>query len=264
MHDKGKVFLVGGGPGDPGLLTVKALDLLRSADVVVYDRLVSTAILDLIPGGVSRIAVGKAVGCHTMKQEEINELLANLAASGRRVVRLKGGDPFIFGRGSEEALYLRSRGIKFEVVPGVTAAAACSAYAGVPLTHRGLSRGVRMVTGHFRDDEAIDLDWRALSDPQATLVIYMGLANLSRIFDGLLAEGMDPLTPAMAIQEGTTARQQRVLGTLSDLPERVRKAGMEPPVLVVVGATVALAESLDWFQPQEEILGATAHCIGGA
>lgn len=265
MQHKGKVYLVGAGPGDPGLLTIKALELLRGSDVVVYDRLVSPAVLDLIPPGVSRIAAGKASGCHSMKQREINELLVSLASSGRNVVRLKGGDPFIFGRGSEEALFLRGRCIDFEVIPGVTAAAACSAYAGVPLTHRGLARGVRIVTGHFRDDEPIDLDWRALADPEATLVIYMGLANVDRICEALMNEGVEASMPAVAIQDGTTERQRQVFGDLSTLPSRVAEAGLSSPVLLVIGRTVALAKALDWFNPggQEES-GESAGCMAHA
>ena len=261
MKATGKVYLVGGGPGDPGLLTVRARDLLQVADVVVYDRLISDAVLELVPPGVSRIAVGKATGHHSMPQGEINDLLSNLARSGRTVVRLKGGDPFIFGRGSEEALHLRRHGIAFEIVPGVTAAAACSAYAGVPLTHRGLSRGVRLVTGHFRDDEPVDLDWRALADPDATLVIYMGLANLGRICEGLMGTGMAATTPALAVQDGTSMHQRRVLGTVQDLSARVQKAGLVPPVLLVIGRTVGLAGELDWFEPHEEMLSGSAQPV---
>lgn len=253
MQNKGKVYLVGAGPGDPGLLTLKALELLRGAQVVVYDRLVSQGVLDLIPGGVTRICAGKASGHHSMRQQEINELLASLAGSGRRVVRLKGGDPFIFGRGSEEALYLRHHGIPFEVVPGVTAAAACSAYAGVPLTHRGISRGVRLVTGHFRDGEPIELDWQGLADPETTLVIYMGLTSLPRVCAELAAAGLDPATPAMAVQDGTTARQRRVLGELRNLPERIGEAGLQAPVMIVIGRTVNLAAELDWYFPEQEL-----------
>jgi uroporphyrin-III C-methyltransferase/precorrin-2 dehydrogenase/sirohydrochlorin ferrochelatase/uroporphyrin-III C-methyltransferase len=249
MQRTGKVYLVGAGPGDPDLLTVKALRLLQESDVVVYDRLVSQGILDLIPSGVSRISVGKAAGNHSMPQDEINELLASLARRGRKVVRLKGGDPFIFGRGSEEALHLRGQGIGFEVVPGISAAVACSAYAGVPLTHRGASRGVRLVTGHFRDDRPIDLDWRALADPDATLVIYMGKSSLKRIFSKLVGAGMDPATPALAIQDGTTASQRRVFGDLLTLPTRVRQMRLESPLLIIVGRTVTLAGELDWFHP---------------
>jgi uroporphyrin-III C-methyltransferase/precorrin-2 dehydrogenase/sirohydrochlorin ferrochelatase/uroporphyrin-III C-methyltransferase len=252
MQQPGKVYLVGAGPGDPELLTVKALRLLQTADVVVYDRLISKSILDLIPAGVSRIDVGKAAGHHGMPQQEINELLANLAVRGRSVVRLKGGDPFIFGRGSEEALHLRRQGVDFEVVPGITAAAACSAYAGVPLTHRGISRGVRLVTGHFRNDEPIDLDWRSLVDPEATLVIYMGLSNLKRICKRLVATGLDPATPALAVQDGTTPAQRRVFGDLLTLPGRVRSLGLGSPLLVIIGRTVTLAAELDWFQPRGE------------
>lgn len=261
MKATGKVYLVGGGPGDPGLLTVKARDLLRAADVVVYDRLISEAILDLVPVGVSRIAVGKATAHHSMPQQEINALLANLARGGRTVVRLKGGDPFIFGRGSEEALHLRRQGIAFEIVPGVTAAAACSAYAGVPLTHRGLSRGVRMVTGHFRDDGPVDLDWRALADPDATLVVYMGLANLARICEGLIGAGLAATTPALAVQDGTSTHQRKVFGHLHNLSARVNEAGLVPPVLLVIGRTVALAGELDWFEPWEEAVSVGAYPV---
>jgi uroporphyrin-III C-methyltransferase/precorrin-2 dehydrogenase/sirohydrochlorin ferrochelatase/uroporphyrin-III C-methyltransferase len=250
MEHKGKVFLVGAGPGDPDLLTVKALRLMQSAAVVVYDRLVSQAILDLIPSGVSLINAGKASGHHGMPQHEINELLVRLAQRGRAVVRLKGGDPFIFGRGSEEALHLRRHGIEFEVVPGITAAAACSAYAGVPLTHRGASRGVRLVTGHFSNDEPIDLDWHALADPNATLVVYMGKSNLRRICSHLVAAGLDPATPAMAVQDGTTARQRRVFGDLLTLADRVRSMRLESPLLIIIGRTVAMAGELEWFQPR--------------
>lgn len=259
MQHQGKVYLVGAGPGDPDLLTVKALRLMQTADVVVYDRLVSEAILDLVPSGVSRIDAGKAAGRHGMPQQEINELLASLAARRRTVVRLKGGDPFIFGRGSEEALHLRRQGIAFEVVPGITAAAACSAYAGVPLTHRGMSRGVRLVTGHFRNDEPIDLDWRALADPDATLVIYMGMSNLRRICKRLVAAGLDPATPAVAVQDGTTPTQRRVFGDLLTLADRVRSLGLGSPLLIIIGRTVALVGELDWYQPQ----GADGHALPG-
>ncbi|MDD3518193.1 MAG: uroporphyrinogen-III C-methyltransferase [Chromatiales bacterium] len=252
MREFGKVHLVGAGPGDPELLTIKALRLLERADVVVYDRLVSDAVLDLIPGGVTRIDVGKASGRHGMPQRQINELLVSLARKRRQVVRLKGGDPFIFGRGSEEALHLRRHGIPFEVVPGITAATACSAYAGVPLTHRGMSRGVRLVTGHFRDDEPIDLDWRALADPEATLVVYMGLSNLARITTGLLDAGMAPDTPAMAVQDGTMSAQRRVFADLRHLPQRVQEAGLGAPLLIIIGRTVALAGELDWYLSDEE------------
>ncbi len=254
--EQGRVFLVGAGPGDPELLMLKALRLLRQADVVVYDRLVSAAVLDLVPEGVSRISVGKAAGHHSLPQDQINELLVRLVRGGRCVVRLKGGDPFVFGRGSEEALRLKKAGIPFEVVPGITAATARSTYAGVPLTHRGVSRGVRLVTGHLREDQEIELDWRALSDPEATLVIYMGLSNLGILRERLIGAGLDPDIPAMAVQNGTLPQQRKLRGTLRNLPERVADAGMGAPLLIIVGRTVALADELDWFQteefPQEE------------
>lgn len=256
MQAMGKVFLVGAGPGDPGLLTVKAMELIRGADVVVYDRLVSPSILELIPEGVMRTSVGKASGRHSVPQDQINQLLVDLCMTDcgtpRRIVRLKGGDPFIFGRGSEEALFLHEHGIPFEVVPGVTAAAACSAYAGIPLTHRGLSHGVRFVTGHFVENKKLKLDWRALADPDSTIVIYMGLSSLERICLALINQGMDPATPAVAIQDGTTDRQRRVFGDLTTLANRVVSSRLSAPVIVVIGRTVALAGQLDWFVADKE------------
>lgn len=250
MSSSGIVYLVGAGPGDPGLLTLKALRLIEQADVVVYDRLVSPEILELIPPGVTRIAVGKAPGHHCVPQAQINELLVSVACKGRRVVRLKGGDPFIFGRGSEEALHLRRHGISFEVIPGITSAAAASAYAGIPLTHRGLSRTVHLVTGHMRDYEPLDLPWDSLAAGDSTLAIYMGLSNLRLICARLAASGMNPATPAAAIQAGTTPEQRRVLATLATLPGAVESAGLEAPVMLIVGRVVDLAADLDWYQPQ--------------
>ncbi len=252
MLHTSKVYLVGAGPGDPDLLTVKALRLMQTADVVVYDRLISDAILQLVPSGVTRIFVGKANGQHSLPQPEINDLLVGLARNNRRIVRLKGGDPFVFGRGSEEALHLKRHGIAFEVVPGITSAAACATYAGVPLTHRGLSRRVQLITGHFRDNEPLDFDARTLADPDSTLVIYMGLANLPRICNRLMAAGLSASTPALAVQNGTTPAQRRVLTDLRRLPASVKNAGLEAPVLVVIGRTVSLSAELDWFSPQLE------------
>ena len=256
MQPMGKVYLVGAGPGDPGLLTVKALQLLQTADVVVYDRLVSPGILELVPEGVMLTCVGKASGHHSIAQEQINELLVELCLQDcgkpRKIVRLKGGDPFVFGRGSEEAIHLRDHGIDFEVVPGVTAAVACSAYAGVPLTHRGLSHGVRLVTGHFLENKRLKLDWRALADPDCTLVVYMGLSSLPRLCRELSNQGMDPATPAVAIQDGTTNRQRRVFGDLITLAARVKDARLNSPVIVVIGRTVALAGQLEWFISDKE------------
>lgn len=245
----GKVYLVGAGPGDPDLLTVRAVRLLSSADVVVYDRLISREILDLVPVGVSRIAVGKYSGHHSVCQEDTNKALVALARSNRCVVRLKGGDPFVFGRGSEEALFIRQAGIAFEVVPGITAAVACSAYAGIPLTHRGVSKGFRVVTGHLQQNGSLDLDWDAMVDPECTLVIYMGLGSLGHIVQQLKSAGLSPEIPAAAIQDGTTPEQKSVLGTLDSLCGLVRHHGMKPPTLIVIGHSAALAADLSWFDP---------------
>ena len=246
--NNGFVSLVGAGPGDPELLTVKALRLLQEADVVIFDRLVSSQLLDLIPHGVGRISVGKSAGDHCVPQDQINQTIVNLAKSGRRVVRLKGGDPFIFGRGGEEALVLRQHDIAFEVVPGITAAMGCSAYSGIPLTHRGMSHGVRFITGHFHNGEELDIDWDKIADPDCTLVIYMGLAKLQPISDELIIAGLSPITPSAAIHGGTTANQHKVISTLSRLPEAVFDARLKSPVMIIVGDVVLLSEELDWFQ----------------
>lgn len=249
MTTKGFVSLVGAGPGDPDLLTVKALRLIQQADVVVFDRLVSTEILDLIPHGMSQISVGKTPGKHCVPQDQINEIIVSLALSGRHLVRLKGGDPYIFGRGGEEALVLKQHGIPFEVVPGVTAASGCSSYSGIPLTHRGLNHGVRFLTGHLKNDETLDIDWNKVADPDCTLVIYMGLTNLHLICAELIRAGLPATTPAAAIYCGTTARQQKVIATLADLSAAVDASGLESPVTTIVGDVVALSEELDWFEP---------------
>lgn len=245
------ISIVGAGPGDPDLLTVKAARVLREADVVVYDRLVSNGILDLLPAGTTRIFAGKAARDHHMPQDEINQLLVGLAKGGRRVVRLKGGDPFIFGRGSEEAEYLAGHGIPFQVVPGVTASAGCGAYAGIPLTHRDLAHGVRFVTGHRRQGKNLDLNWRSLADPDTTLVVYMGLTNVRRISGELIKAGLPGHTPAGAIQDGTTERQRTVVTTLAELPDCIEQAGLKAPTLLIIGRVVELAESLSWFASAE-------------
>ena len=250
--DKGFVSLVGSGPGDAELLTVKALRLIQEADVVVYDRLVSAEVLDLIPPGVSRISVGKTAGKHCVPQDQINEIIVNLALSGRRVVRLKGGDPYIFGRGGEEAQVLIQHGIDYQVVPGITAAAGCSTYNGIPLTHRGLSHGVRFMTGHFHNDQDLNINWDKIVDPDCTLVIYMGLANLQSISDELIIAGLHPTTPAAAIQGCTTESQHKIISTISDLPALVCRAKMESPVMIIVGDVVSLSNDLDWFQSNHE------------
>lgn len=243
------VYLVGAGPGDPDLLTLKALRLLQAADVVIYDRLVAKPILDLVPAGTTRIFAGKIARHHHIPQPEINALLVSLARSGRRIVRLKGGDPFLFGRGGEEAEHLARHGIPFEVVPGVTSASACTAYAGIPLTHRGLAHSVRFVTGHTRENTDLDLDWRSLADPDTTLVIYMGRIHVRRIAAALIEHGLAAVTPAAAIVNGTRSDQVTILTTLAKLADRIEGLDMAAPTLLVVGRVVALAEQLDWFHP---------------
>lgn len=251
MHNEACIYLVGAGPGDPDLLTLKAYRLLQEADVIVYDRLVSAAILDLIPAGTSRIFVGKAAGNHHMSQDDINELLANLARRARKIVRLKGGDPVIFGRGSEEALHLAQQGVRFEIVPGITAASACTSYAGIPLTHRGLASSVRFVAGHCRSDQPLDLNWRSLADPDSTLVVYMGLANLEEIQTQLIKAGLPATTPAAVIENGSTQRQRRLLTQLDNLAATVAAEQVCSPALLVIGRVVALAGELDWFVAEE-------------
>ncbi len=238
------VYLVGAGPGDPELLTLKAARVLERADAVVYDRLVGDGVLDLVPRGAMRIFVGKASAAHHMGQAEINDLLLRLARPRRVVVRLKGGDPFVFGRGSEEAAHLAAHGVPFTVVPGVTAAAGCAAAAGIPLTHRGLASGVRFLTGHCRAGMGLDLNWQSLADPDTTLVVYMGLANLPEISARLIAAGLPAETPAAAIAGGTTPEQRVCSATLAELPERVRAEALEAPVLFVIGRVV---EAMVWL-----------------
>lgn len=246
----GKVFLVGAGPGDPELLTIKAKRLLEEADVVVYDRLVSQGVLRLVPPGVSKISVGKSPGNHPADQDTINAMLTRLARAGHRVVRLKGGDPFIFGRGGEEALHLVRHGIAYEVVPGVTAALACAAYSGIPLTHRGLARSLRFVAGHCRGDEPLDLDWRGLADGDTTLVFYMALMNLAEVRARLMAAGMPGSTPAAVVESGTTERQRCTVTTLAQLVQAARRQRVGTPAVVIIGRVAQLAAELAWFTPQ--------------
>lgn len=246
------VSLIGAGPGDPDLLTIKALRRIEQAEVVVHDRLVSSEILDLIPQGVPRIYAGKSCGRHSMTQDEINQTLVNLAKSGRNVVRLKGGDPFVFGRGSEEALVLKREQIPFEVIPGITAGIAASAYAGIPVTHRALSRGVLFVTGHFKNSEAVTLDWKGMANPELTLVIYMGLHNLPMITSNLINHGLNPTTPAAVVENGTARNQRKCVATLSTLEQEVAQQGLTSPALIIVGKVVALSSELEWFQGLDE------------
>jgi uroporphyrinogen III methyltransferase/synthase len=241
----GRVCLVGAGPGDPGLLTVRALERLREAEVVVYDRLVNPAILDEAPPGALRIFAGKRVGAHCLPQAEINAILIHHAGVGRLVVRLKGGDPFVFGRGGEEALALSKAGIPFEVVPGISSAIAVPAYAGIPVTHRGVAASFAVVTGHedpSKDGDAVD--WPRLATAVDTLVVLMAVGSFPRIVRALLANGRPPETPVALIRWGTTEAQEVRAGTLADIVGRAR--GLEPPVVAVIGEVVRLRERLDW------------------
>lgn len=244
MSQSGKVYLVGAGPGDPELLTLKALRIMKAADVIVYDRLVSDEILELAPQGITKIDVGKQPRSHPVPQEEINRLLIKLAASRRVVVRLKGGDPFLFGRGGEEALALSAAGIQFEAVPGITSAQVTATCLNVPLTHRGIASGVRYVTGHCRGDAELNLDWAGLCDPQTTLVIYMGLANIDQITSKLIAKGRDPETPVMVVSNASRANQSHFVTTLKHAAIDVRQGNIGTPALFVIGAVVRLAANL--------------------
>ncbi len=236
----GKVFLVGAGPGDPELLTLKAARVIAAADVVVYDRLVPAEILKLVPEGAARINVGKQAGHHPVPQDEINRLLVRLAKTRRTIVRLKGGDPFIFGRGWEEAIELERARIPYEVVPGITAAQGCAASLRVPLTHRGLATGVRYVTGHCRAGEPLDLDWASLADPATTLVVYMGLANIEEIVRNLIVHGLPGDTPTFAVCQGTTGRERRISASLAGLPTAARAAQFDGPVIFIIGRVAAI------------------------
>jgi len=244
----GFVSLVGAGPGDPDLLTLKALRTLQEADVIVYDRLVSQEIMRLSRTDAEKINAGKASSRHTLPQEEINQLLVRLAREGKKVVRLKGGDPFIFGRGGEEIETLMAEGIPFQIVPGVTAATGCAAYAGIPLTHRDHAQSVAFVTGHSREGLGSTVDWQKLVNPQQTLVVYMGLQALPQIRDQLITHGCEPMMPAAIIEQGTTPHQRVVTGTLGDLYEKATAAGIESPALTIIGRGVELQQKLAWFQ----------------
>lgn len=253
----GKVILTGAGPGDPELLTLKAFNAIRNAQAVVYDRLVSDAVMNLVPPGVPRFFAGKSCKQKAMTQEEINTLLITLARQGLNVVRLKGGDPLLFGRGGEEAQALVRVRIPFEIIPGITSAQGCAAYAGIPLTHRGLATGVRFLTGHrvTAEDVAdpLDLNWASLADPDTTLVVYMGLANLTLITSQLMAHGLSPDTPAAAIEQGTTSNQKVISSNLRNIASAVTQTNLQPPTLTILGRVAALTTELAWFfqEPEE-------------
>ena len=246
----GEVYLVGAGPGDPDLLTFRALRLMQKADVVVYDNLVSKTIVNMTRRDAQRIFVGKERANHTMRQEEINELLVRLAKEGKRVVRLKGGDPFIFGRGGEEIETLASEGIPFQVVPGITAASGVAAYAGIPLTHRDHAQSCLFVTGHLKDG-TMNLDWEALARPRQTVVVYMGLHGLDILCAELVKHGMPDTTPIAIVQQGTTLNQRVIVGTLATLPGIAEREKPQAPTLIIVGGVVTLHDKLTWFHPQK-------------
>ena len=248
MKDKGMVYLVGAGPGDPGLITVKGLECIQTADTVVYDRLVSPQLLTMVSQGAELVYVGKSAHHHALPQEEINSLLVRKGLAGKRVARLKGGDPFLFGRGGEEAGALAEAGITFEVVPGVTSAIAAPAYAGIPVTHRGYTSTFAVITGHedpTKEDSSID--WAKIATGVGTLVFLMGVGNLPLITDELLKHGRAPDTPVALIRWGTEAKQQTVTGSLRNIVDRAKEAGIRPPAVTVVGEVVNLRESLRWF-----------------
>lgn len=249
----GEVYLVGGGPGDPDLLTFKALRLMQQADIVLYDRLVSKEVLNLVRRDATRIYVGKTAGDHPVTQDNINQKLVDYAREGNRVCRLKGGDPFIFGRGGEELETLAENNIPFQVVPGITAASGCASYGGIPLTHRDYAQSVRFIAGHHRSGK-LDLNWPELAQTNQTLVFYMGLNGMETICQQLMEHGLDTKTPAALIEKGTSDRQKVFTGNLTTLPEIVRTAGAKAPTLIIVGDVVRLNKKLSWFNKDQNKL----------
>jgi len=248
----GEVYLVGAGPGDPDLLTFKALRLMQQADVMVYDRLVSKAILDMANKDAQRLYVGKEKSNHAVPQNNINQILVDFAKQGKRVLRLKGGDPFIFGRGGEEIEKLTENNIPFQVVPAVTAASGCSAYAGIPLTHRDYAQSVTFATGHLRDG-TINLNWQQLTQLNHTIVFYMGLSGISVISQKLQEHGMSPSMPAALVEQGTTSNQRVHIGTVASLPQLVKDSGVRAPTLTIIGEVVSLHDKLNWYEPDRHV-----------
>lgn len=248
---QGEVYLVGAGPGDPDLLTFRALRLMQQADVVLHDRLVSQPVLEMVRRDAERIYVGKERSHHAVRQERINDMLVELAQQGKRVLRLKGGDPFIFGRGGEEIETLAENGVPFQIVPGITAAAGCASYAGIPLTHRNYAQSCIFVTGNMKDG-TIDLNWPALALENQTVVFYMGLSALSQICEKMITHGLPESTPAAIIQQGTTRHQRVLASTLKDLPVLAGTEHILPPTLIIMGQVVKLHDTLGWFEPAVE------------
>jgi uroporphyrin-III C-methyltransferase/precorrin-2 dehydrogenase/sirohydrochlorin ferrochelatase len=250
IPDRGEVYLVGAGPGDPDLLTFRALRLLQQADVIVYDRLVSEEILDLARRDADLVYVGKERDKHTLPQEDINHMLARVAKKGKRVLRLKGGDPFIFGRGGEEIETLMQAGVPFQIVPGITAASGAASYGGIPLTHRDYAQSVLFVTGHLKDG-TMNLNWKALVQPNQTVVVYMGLLGAKVLCQKLVEHGMSPDMPIALIQQATTPQQKVFIGTLDTMPGIIDNSSIQPPTLIIVGDVVTLHNKLAWFSPQQ-------------
>ena len=250
-RQQGEVYLVGAGPGDPDLLTFKALRLMQRADVVLYDRLIGKGILNLVRRDAERIYVGKRSQEHTVAQPEISRMLLRLAQEGKRVLRLKGGDPFVFGRGGEEIDLLAKAGIPFQVVPGITAASGCAAYAGIPLTHRDHAQACVFVTGHTKDGQ-FDFDWKTLLQPRQTVAVYMGLAHLAGLTRAFIDKGASPSLPAALIDNGTRPNQRVIIGTLDSVADKAAKAGVKGPAILIIGSVVRLREKLDWYVPEEQ------------
>ncbi len=268
MHETGTVYLVGAGPGDPDLLTVKAMRLLQCADVVVLDRLVSQEIVECINADCTVHLAGKRTRHHTLDQDDINILLVSLSRKYKHIVRLKGGDPFIFGRGGEEARVLAEAGVNFEVVPGITSAQGCAAYAGIPLTQRGVAHSVRFITGHFMKNAPFELDIDVIADPSQTLAVYMGLENVQTIVDALLKAGREPTTPVAIVENGTTPRQRRFITNLEELPGQIHERSVVAPAILIVGDVVLLGRELEWFLPvittnaESRLLNEKSHAFG--